>query len=384
MNVTVMNRTTPIFEVELDESGRLLDVGKIINETLMPVSLQGTGRFTKETVSKWITSRLVPENRIGLEEARRAFPGTFEKHRNMFSLSDQYWFKWTQKDSWQRGNYFTNAYDTDIGRIFFSPWTVRTENLKRESPDLATNGVLKKRWIRNEDTGVSTLIKMGDRTAHQDPISEVLSSMTLQRLNLIPFVPYELCVDGLTFCCKCENFVTDKTEFVPASQIYYRERRDKANTPYQHLLAMIGKYAPGIRDPKDYLDKLIFCDACIGNTDRHLSNFGFIRSAETGEILDFAPVFDSGSCFFNETGLKKTRLFSEEEKKEAIDRVVKKYERRIRAALRERDLLDFVEDYPMLTTEEKGIISKKISEAYSTVLTAVRNTSGHGEEVREI
>ena len=383
MVVSVMNRQTHIFDVELDDAGRLLDIGEIKNEKLMPLSLQGPGRFTKETVAAWMKKRIIPDDRIGLSEARKAFPG-IDKHRNMFSLSDQYWFRWSQKDTWSRGNFFTNGYDTDFGRVFFSPWTVREENLKKESPDQTTNGVLKKRWIRNDETGISSLTKMGDRIAHQDPISEILSSMTLAKLQLIPFVHYELCVDGLRFCCRCENFVTADTEFVPASQIYYRERRDKSKTPYEHLLYMISQYAPGLSDPQGYFDKLMFCDECIGNTDRHLSNFGFIRSAISGEILDFAPVFDSGSCFFDEGDQKKQLLFTSEEKEAGIERVIKKHGRKIAANLKERDLLDFVADYPILTDQEKRLISDKIRHAYVSIRNRITSASGKQDMMLEI
>ena len=33
-------------------------------------------------------------------------------------------------------------------------------------------------------------------------------------------------------------------------------------------------------------------DAVIGNMDRHLENFGFLRDADSGEYLGMAPLFD--------------------------------------------------------------------------------------------
>lgn len=366
--VTVMNRTTPIFEVELDESGRLLDIGNVLDEKLMPVCLQGSGSFSRDTVSKWMTDRLIPDKkRIGYEDVRRAFQVTSNRH-NMFSLSDQYWFRWSQRETWGHGNFFTNPYETDWGRMFFSPWTVNPDNLRKESPDMTTNGVLKKRWVRNDDTGVSVLIKAGSREAHQDPLCEVLSSMTLAQLSIIPFVQYELCVDGLTFCCRCENFVTAKTEFVPAGHVYHRERRNKeTDTPYRHLVKMTKKYAPGIQDPEYYYQRMMVADACTGNTDRNLSNFGFIRSAETGEIIDFAPLFDMGSALFDEGGTKKARLFSEEDTGEAIKQISKNFGQRIVKQLKERDLLDVVDTYPMLMESEKKKIAKKIGDNYNKI-----------------
>lgn len=39
--------------------------------------------------------------------------------------------------------------------------------------------------------------------------------------------------------------------------------------------------------------EMFVVDTLIGNTDRHLSNFGFF---ENGNVLSFAPVYDCGSC----------------------------------------------------------------------------------------
>ena len=367
--VNVMNKQTHIFDCELDEYGNLLSVGEIVNERMLPICLQGEGGFTKQRVAKWMTSRLIPENRVGMADAVSAFKLTVKK-RNMFSLSDQYWFRWNQKESWARGNYFTNSYNTDFGRIFFSPWSVDPSNLRSESPDQTTNGVLQKRWVRDEATGISTLTKKGDRAAHQEPISEVLASMTLQQMNLLPFVKYELVVDGLKLCCACKNFITADTEFVPAAQLFHREKRDKANnTVRDHLILMTKKYAPRVKNPEEYLDKLAFIDDGIGNDDRHIGNLGFIRSALNGDVLDFAPIFDSGSCFG--LGEKKdkpgNRLFSQEEVEASISRVSEKNAGRMKSALREAPLLDVIDSYPTLTTEEKAYLTEQVKKAYTKI-----------------
>lgn len=178
--------------------------------------------------------------------------------------------------------------------MFFSPWEVREENLSLSTPDITTNGVLRKRWIR-EENGESYLIKAGSKFYHQEPLSEVLASITLERLELLPFVKYELAVDGLRLCSKCKNFVNENTEFVPASYIYSKIPRKKDETVYEHLLLMCEKY--GIANAQEYINNMITADKIIGNDDRHLGNFGFIRDVETGKIIGFAPLFDSGSAY---------------------------------------------------------------------------------------
>lgn len=41
---------------------------------------------------------------------------------------------------------------------------------------------------------------------------------------------------------------------------------------------------------------MLLFDEFIKNGDRHLGNFGFLRSTETGKFLGMAPLFDHGAC----------------------------------------------------------------------------------------
>jgi hypothetical protein len=43
---------------------------------------------------------------------------------------------------------------------------------------------------------------------------------------------------------------------------------------------------------------MITIDYIIGNTDRHLNNFGFIRNAETLQWISCAPIYDSGASLW--------------------------------------------------------------------------------------
>ena len=383
MNVKVYNREVPIFEMEIDDRGRVMSVGKILKKELMPLPLMND--FSPESVRKWLDGRKIPEDRLGLMEARRAFGKIVDYHRCMFSLSDQYWIQYKETEKWEKKNFFTNAYNQDFGRIFFRPWTVNPDDLKQETPDHTTNGVLKKRWVQDRKTKESSLIKMGDRSAHQDALSEVLSSMTLERLGLIPFVRYELIIDGLQYCSKCVNFIDEKSEFVPASQLFHMEKRDREKDDRRaHFLRMIKKYAPQIKDAEGYLDRMMFCDYCTLNNDRHLGNFGFIRSAVNGKIQRFAPIFDSGSSFFgngNKNG-EQSRIFSDEQIRNAVSSVLKSQYGKISKNLKEKDLVELVENYPVFSEQEKKEVVNAITSVYNDLRAKIRVIQENGGERR--
>lgn len=356
--VLCYNKTHPIFTCDLEENGTITKLYELIDEKHLPINMQDGG-FNLEEVNKWAYLRRIPEKREGLSSARTSFRG-FENYHNMFSLSDQYWFQHTQKESWKRLNFFTNSYQNETGKIFFEPWDVDTKQLKLNTPDLTTNGVLRKRWIQQEN-GISYLIKAGSRAYNQSPIAEVLTTMFLERLNIIPFVEYRLVVDGLMMCSICKNFIDADTEFVPLTHIYYKTERKKDESIYEHIVKQSMAYGLNEESVRHYLNSMIAADTVIHNTDRHLTNFGYIRDVESGRILGFAPLFDSGSAFsvLSDEKLQKKKaenMFRNEQKK-AVSKILGKMELE---DFSEEAMLQMVSAFPTLTSKEKQIIRSKV------------------------
>ena len=361
--VTLMNKNRPVGTLYMDTSSdKVLEVGEVLDDQFLPVLLQGN--YKLPAVTRWIKSRGIPEDRIGLGDVRKAFK--IPKPHNRFSLSDQYWLQYTEKETWAKGNFFTNEYNGAFGRTFFSPWSVKDEDLSPDTPDLTTGGVLKKRWIYNKKSGKSSLCKMGDRLAKQDAIAEILSSMMLDKFPFIEHVQYAPAIDGLKICTLAENFIDENTEYVPASQVYYKEAREPDISEYDHLLGMIAKYASTLADTESWLDKLLFSGYVTLNEDLNLSNFGFVRSAETGEFLRFAPVFDCGCTFFSESGKAESKIFSEERINDAAYRIVKQY-----PSYMEKvdctDMVEFIDIYPLLSAEEKTELKNRIQDIFTSL-----------------
>lgn len=310
-DAVLMNKKTPILKIDIADNGMIMQVKEVLNETLLP--LQIGKKRDAESVNHWFSSRRIPEKREGLEKARRQFRG-FEKDRNYFSLSDQYWVRYNKNETWDKLNFFTNAYSTAVGRIFFEPWTVAPADVKKPCPDRTTAGVLKKHWVRDQK-GISHLIKCGSEKYRQEPLSEVLASMMLRQLHLINSVSYDLMIDGLQFCSCCQNFVTPDTEFVPAFALYKYEEPEEGESVYDHLTRMCREKFV-IPKAEQMIRRMIVADYVIGNSDRHLSNFGFLRNVETGNIIGFAPLFDFGAAYGTTASTaqrRKSRFFSDVE-----------------------------------------------------------------------
>lgn len=351
----LMNKDRAVLEVE-EDAGTLIKMGAVLNEEFLPIQLQRN--LTINTLNDWFKKRRIPEKREGLEQARASFAG-FEKDLRYFSLSDQYWIRRNKNDTWDKYNFFTNFYDREVGRIFFEPWNVIREHIEKPSPDRTTTGVLTKRWVQDEG-GVSYLIKAGSTKYHQEPLSEVLASIMLKKMNMIDFVPYELVIDGFRFCSKCKNFVDADSEFVPASAIYMREQRRQGETIYEHLIKMCESY--GIEGVQDYLDRMVVADHVLCNPDRHLNNFGFLRSASTGKILGFAPLFDCGSSYWgtqNNVTKKRSNLFPDME-----EEILKKAARKgLLADIRStKSMQRLIHGYPDIPAAKKEALYEEIKQ----------------------
>ena len=349
------NKRIPLIKIRI-EDGIIRSVSEIFNPHLLPISLQTeSGCPDLARLRDWFDKRKIPDNRDGIKAVRANFVNFNVTGGNMFSLSDQYWIKYNPGETWDDMNFFDNEYDPSVGAAFFTPWLVERDRVFGPSPDFATNGALKKTWKRQADS-TSHLVKAGNRRLHQEPITEVLASAMLKKMGIIPFVSYTLTVEGMTMCSECANFIDKNTEFVPASHIYFREKRKEPESVYDHLLRMCDLYEIG--GAQEYIDSMITADRIIGNDDRHLGNFGFIRDAETGKILGFAPLFDSGSAYGGKTNrVNKLRLFDPQK-----DSAMRKNIKRLgtRDFFDHKSLFELIEIYPDINKEQRDFIKNHI------------------------
>ena len=365
MVVTCYNKTYPIFRCDL-EGTKILKVTEIIDEDRMPILLQDGVYNDLEKVNAWVESRLIPAKRDGLATIRKLYK--FENYHNMFSLSDQYWFQYTSRETWKKMNYFRNRYQSETGKLFFAPWTVNKNDLKKEGPDLTTNGILRKRWVQGEpeeEGGAypSYLIKAGCRNGGQNPISEVLVSMMLGKLRCIPYVEYKLICEGLKICSICKNFIDENTEYVPCSHIYFKIKREKSDTPYKHIIKTAEKYGVSKDESVKYLDAMIAVDSVTFNKDRHLNNFGFLRDVNTGQVTGYAPLFDNGSAYMP-TKDNANEMFKDREQK-ALEKIITLLE------LKDIDINDMIklaETFPTTTEKEKEYMISRIRASRTKVV----------------
>jgi hypothetical protein len=294
---TLMHKSVPVLEFEFkDDKTMIQSVGKIFNPEHIPLGLGlEKGVPDPSDLYNWLKRRLIPDDRHGIADLFEVLKinsmSELIGEGYALSLSDHYWRKPEGEEiSWERINFFDNDFSTELGDFLFGKIDF-SGNMEFNTPDLTTNGPLKKRWvIRN---GRRVLTKCGAPDFYQETVNEVIAAIIFRRLG-IPHVSYTLEPGGREPRCSSENFLSRNTEFIPAYDILQCARRYAMVPDYGDFLE-VSEYL-GIDGAKKCLEEMFVVDFIIANKDRNLFNFGAIRNAETLKFEGMAPIFDTGTA----------------------------------------------------------------------------------------
>lgn len=322
--------------------GYAVHVEKIFEENryLLPVVLRE--RVHDQDMERWLRQRLSPTGKRILEEIAAAQKRAREEADNplfharwtkLLSLNDTFWVDAEDSaDTWEEVNLFENTFSKDIGDLVFSASLERILSFRERSPEFTSKGMMKKCWVRRKD-GLF-LLKSDTFMASPDGRSQVAMEWFAQQVAEvmgIPHVPYTIedyvHADGeRELVCACPIFTSPETGFVEASQLGAPSLEDLRSARGQLLLAQ--QYATDA-----YADMMIF-DVLVGNHDRHLNNYGFLFATDSGDMLDFAPLFDNG--FALTVGSRIPRHFSLEAWRREHGAAFLSFERQAQLFLAER------------------------------------------------
>ena len=259
--------------------------------------------------AEWIRHRTIPGMRPNLPLALRQLNAE-SSVALMFetwglSLSDPYWFKPEEEDlDWVDINYFDNGYEEAFGNFMlsgsFNGSELGTKSrigkpVITHSPDIATNGMLQKTWIRRD--GKDCLIKGGLGNENREPFNERLACKLFERL-LEPdeFVSYSVMERNGRSYSSCENMISRETELIPAADVLTAFAITGGRDLHAYYLRALQELA--VPNAQQLIDKMIVVDHLMANFDRHTHNFGLIRNAETLDNYRITPLFDHGCGFY--------------------------------------------------------------------------------------
>ncbi|WP_228725157.1 HipA domain-containing protein [Caproicibacter fermentans] len=295
----LMHKNVSVADLELDTaSGSISAVGSVHDDAHVPVGISvKKGKIDRATLNEWWQGRAIPASRDGIRHALMELNvATTQQLLDKclgLSLSDQYWIcPHNSGIEWRNVNFFDNTFSDDIGNILLGKGS-SSNKISLMSPDNTSDGWLKKKWAILD--GKRCLIKGGSGATQQEPYNEVLASRIMDRLS-IPHAAYTLMLQEDYPYSVCEDFITPQTELIPAWYIMHTRQKPNHVSVYQHYIDCCKTLGiPGVRNS---LDRMMVLDYIIANEDRHQTNFGAVRNAETLEWVGTAPIFDSGSSLW--------------------------------------------------------------------------------------
>lgn len=305
MKCKLMHKNIPVASVEFDEvTGVFTKIYEVINSAHLPVGVPVVnGIADRRELHAWWMARAIPASRLGLKEAleKMNVSDTAEMLGKSFglNLSDQYWVLPDELNlNWDSMNFFDNEFSEDIGNILIGLQN-DSDDINYMSPDVASDGWLKKKW-RIVD-GERVLFKGGSGSYLQEPYNEVLATAVMKRLG-ISCAEYSLTLIGDKPYSACKDFITSETELITAHNIIKSVKKPNNKSVYEHYIDCCKEF--GIDDIHSSIDRMLTLDYIIVNEDRHLNNFGLIRNAETLEYISAAPIYDNGTSMWFSTATK--------------------------------------------------------------------------------
>lgn len=284
-NIYLMHANDAVAKLKMSGT-KILSIEELYRSELLPVGTCSDRDFVVcYELESWMAKRCVPKCRFDLDRLEAVLKTTVTQalaQSWQLSLNDAYWFTDDTEISWGQINFIDNGFENFFANAFLfgSDWK-KNYNI----PDLVTNGIYEKAWVMKN--GVAWLIKAGDpETSDQQCANEVAAYRiaSLMNIDCAKYLPAPI---GDQMFCASENFIrSSDEEFVTGDQIM-RSLDKKPMSVYAWLCE---------NGFKVETDRMLAFDHLIGNDDRHLLNFGVIRSVSTLETKRFAPLFDSGNC----------------------------------------------------------------------------------------
>lgn len=263
----VMSRDVPVVRIE---DGLVASV----DSNLAPLYFLHFKDFTA-----WLESRAIDSHRTNSRLLKKALRLANKDDANTalavnaVTITDNYWFK---KD----GDELTWS-DVKFSENYFDKLALRGDpdsfsNKPSRTPELTNTGSFEKCWRLIDSKW--WMFKSGNDNEY---FSELFICELSKALGF-NVAEYQYDEDGYVKTLDFTNGAEINFEHISSILGDNEEYEDS----FEYLLSLSEDIA------KDYL-RLIYMDTICYNMDRHTSNYGLIREAETGKILSLAPNYDN-------------------------------------------------------------------------------------------
>jgi len=293
MNYLLLYENNIASELQFDENYNVVQF-IIHNKYYLPPYIAIEENIDNTSFDNWIKHRKISSARENIQEVLEEY--NVENTKELFiknyglSLTDHYWIKpLNDSKKWKDINFFENDFSTKMGDILIGNGFSSEET--EISPESTSGGMLPKKWDKKED-GIY-LIRKSNKAFAQESFNEIIANEIMSRLN-INNVKYKIEWQNNKPFSVCKNFLNKDQELIHANDFVHVINYDDK---YNNLIKICKN--KNMHNIKRNLDEMLIVDYIIGNTDRHSSNYGFIRNTKTLQYEGFAPIYDNGSSLWH-------------------------------------------------------------------------------------
>lgn len=284
MQYTLYNADRPVAAFAYDKG--VIVAFDISEAHLLPMQLR---QASAEGFTQWLRERAIDLNTFLHRQLANELVGSRDKTAvaimtRMFSLSDT--FTCFPEGEFIPRNELCKVEDQDSVSDFIlisSDTSLRNRHIA--TPNASTDGSFPKTWKFEDGAWWLYKLQSAAATRSERDISHALRECGWDAAE------YQYC-GSYRNRIKSRNFVGDGEFFEPYDSLrfMFSDKSDDEEVIYENIASLGTDFEKQFR-------RILLADALFMNTDRHMRNYGVIRSARTGEILRMAPNFDNNQAY---------------------------------------------------------------------------------------
>ena len=250
---------------------------KALNDNLLPLYLRRVNN-----ADSWLETRAIDSHRANSRLLKKALR-LAEKddistvlHVNAATITDTYWVRAIGSKLKYEDVRFNNDYFSNLAlKGLYSSFNSAANRKDTKTPELTNIGSFEKCWKLKD--GKWWIYKSANQ---KEQFSElfVYELGKVLGMNMAHYERGDKCVKSLDFTDSAKVIFEPATAFMGDEEDYIK------------VVEKLKELCPNAIP--DYI-KMIFLDTITANPDRHTGNFGFMRDAESGELIGLAPNFDN-------------------------------------------------------------------------------------------
>lgn len=345
MKYVLKNKDIKILEFSSEFKDDINTISNIVvfHKEMLPLNLP---RIKK--LENWIRQRRIPRDRknavvllslIGADNLNNLM--AYIDVSFGLSLNDSYWIIPADKEyKWNDYNLYHNDFSKAFQLAAFGFYPDQSDC--SPSPELTTNGMLKKCWYR--DKGQIFLYKSSGQK--REAFAEYYNWQIAELMG-INSVRYDLVKHNDEIICKSKLFTSEDIGFVPAGYLIGKKYKIKES---EQLCG------------KEFFEDMMVFDALIGNIDRHTGNYGVLIDNNLNKIICPAPLFDNGLGILG--WYDETQSDMQTQLNRSISAFDKTFDNQLEQYIRPRhtEALEWLQDFEFIRHDKYNIDEKILTE----------------------